>query len=725
MNSVGLMPRKSVVISGFLVFLPVSIHAQTLSGKKTDAHGKTGIAQPHSPPSSVQAVAPETISVKAHVRRPRLTAHTSLGALGSRSEFDTPFSLSVISAAKIEQMQATDINDVFRAEPGVQENSNGGSTASGASFRVRGLDLDWTNGYKIDGFAIPYWFIDLPMANFGQFQLTKGASAFLYGFGSPGAVLDFQLKKPVPETKLSLEAGYRSDAAFRQSLDAGGPIGHSDRVTYRFSFGNEVGDQYNGSFIRSTSMSAATRVKITDSLAWHFDSFYLNTLQRGMVNGVTVVSGLTSLTPISGRSELGAKDSWKRNDLKHFNTGFDWDFSRNWNTKLVYGYTHLDERFPSNAITFLDNRGDYLNRPFQMTRVFTYHQVQETTEGKFTIGPLHHDVVAGIMWLYQKFDADANAAYYQPYEYGNIFVSRPVNTNAHSYNPKLYNYIDYTQVAPFWSDTITWHKWSLLAGARYTDYFENDYATNGSGQRTAARHNNPVTPVVSLSYKPTPDVNAYFSYVEAMQSGTQAAATALNAYQVFSPMRSQEYELGVKVQKSRWSGTLALYRLDTIAAYVDSNNVQQQGGLVRYQGVEAGGTFQVTRDLQLTGSLTYLDARYGAGTPYDGKRAESTSPFEANFSANYLIPAVKGLSVNGGLNWVSAGWLDPSNTFRLQSYILGNVGAQYVTHVDNHRLTFRAAVENIGNERYWVSRGALQLFPGAPRTVTFSMRFDM
>ncbi|MBB2188999.1 TonB-dependent receptor [Gluconacetobacter azotocaptans] len=720
MKSAGSFTRRTIIVSGLVTIAPVSAHAEA------PAHTKSVVrSKPAAAPAAIQAASPEAITVSANAHRPRLASHAAMGALGSRSEFDTPFSLSIVSAAKVEQMQAADINDIFRAEPGVQENSNGGSTASGASFRVRGLDLDWTNGYKIDGFAIPYWFIDLPMANFGQFQLTKGASAFLYGFGSPGAVLDFQLKKPVDDPRLSIEAGYRSDAAFRQSLDAGGPIGKSGRVTYRFSVGNEVGNQYNGSFIRSTSVSAATRVRITDALAWHFDSFYLNTLQKGMVNGVTVVSGLTSLTPISGRAELGARDSWKANDLKHFNTGFDWDFAPHWNTKLVYGYTHLDERFPSNAITFLNDRGDYLNRPFQMTRVFTYHQVQETTEGTFQTGPLRHNVVAGIMWLYQKFDADANAQYYQPYQYGNIFVSRPTETNAHFYNPRLYNYIDYTQIAPFWSDTISWHKWSLLAGARYTDYFEDDYATNGSGRQTAARHNNPVTPVVSLSYKPAPDINAYFSYVEAMQSGTQAAATAQNAYQVFAPMRSQEYELGVKVQKSRWSGTLALYRLDTIAAYVDSNNVQQQGGLVRYQGVEVGGAVQATRDLQLTGSLTYLDARYGAGTPYEGKRAESTSPFEANFSANYVIPAVKGLSVNGGLNWVSAGWLNPSNTFRLQSYIIGTVGAQYVTRVHRHRLTFRAAVENIGNERYWVSRGALQLFPGAPRTVTLSMRFDL
>ncbi|MBO1359203.1 TonB-dependent siderophore receptor [Acetobacter sacchari] len=701
--------------------LGAASHAAT---PKPDPGDNTATSRKHKEASKTYANNAESITVKADARRPHLAAHTPLGALGNRSEFDTPFSLSVVSAAKVEQIQAVDIADVFRAEPGVQQNSNGGSTASGASFRVRGLNLDWTNGYKIDGFAIPYWYIDLPMANFGQFQLFKGASGFLYGFGSPGAVMDFQLKKPVDTPKLALEAGYRSDAVFRQSLDAGGPLDHAGRVTTRLAIGNEVGNQYNGSFLRSTSVSGSIHVRLTDTLDWHGDAFYLNTLQKGMVNGVSVSSSLHYLSPISGRAELGAPDSWKTNDFKHFNTGFDWRFAPNWTARLTYAYTHLDERFPSNAITFLDNKGDYLNRPFQMTRVFTYHQAQETTEGTFKTGQLRHDVVAGITWLLQDFDADANAAYYPPNQYGNIYTTRPTATNGTAYNPRLYRYVDYTQVSPFWSDTVTWGKWSLLAGARYTDYIENDYATNGSGRRTAARQNNPVTPVVSLSYKPDAGINLYFSWVQAMQSGTQAAATAKNAYAVFAPMRSDQYEVGAKFQRNKWSGTIALYRMDTIASYVDSNNVQQQGGLVRYQGVEAAANVEATRDLQLSASLTYLDARYGSGTPYKGKQAESTSPFEANFSAIYTLRWVKGLSVNGGLNYVSAAWLNPDNNFRMPSYIIGNVGAQYITRVQNHRLTFRASVQNIGNERYWVSRGSLQLFPGAPRTATVSARID-
>ncbi|GAC89291.1 TonB-dependent siderophore receptor [Gluconobacter thailandicus F149-1 = NBRC 100600] len=675
---------------------------------------------PHDLNSSTQ----ESVTVHVTRQAPKLARKVPLGAFGTRSEFDTPFSVSTISADRIEQMQATDINDVMRYEPGVQANSNGSSTASGSSVRVRGLNLDWTNGYKIDGLAIPYWYIDLPLANFDHVQVVKGASAFMYGFGSPGGVLDYQLKAPVEERKLTLEAGYRSDAVFRQMLDAGGSLDKNHRVQTRFVFASEVGDQVNDSFLRNLSLSFTTNVRITNTLHWHFNSFYLNTLQKGMVNTIASANGVGAVETMSGREAFGAADSWKTNDMKRFSTGFDWDFSKKWSAHLTYGYTHLDEKFPSNQVTFTGTNGDYRSQAFEMVRVLTYHQVDATTQGHFETGPLHHDVIAGVTWLRQMFDADANSGAKTPVEYGNIFVDRPTLTSASNFNPRMYRYIDYQQVAPFWSDTITFHRWSLMAGGRYTNYLENDFST--SGTQTAAHRNNPVTPLVSLSYKVTPEINTYFSWVQAMQSGGQAGASNVNYMQVFGPIRSDEYELGVKIQKKKWNGTLAVFRMDTGAAYTNAQNYYVQDGLSRYQGVEAAGSWLVTRDLNVNGSIAYLDARYvQAAAGYHNHKLEAVAPFQASFNTEYRLKYIKGLSVNAGFNYVSRSWLDAANTVRLPSYIVGNIGAAYSTKIGSHHVVLRAAVENIGNVRYWLSRGNRNLFPGAPRTVSLNARFDL
>ncbi|WP_332362846.1 MULTISPECIES: TonB-dependent siderophore receptor [Asaia] len=731
----SLHTRMALSAIGLALCSTALAHAGTPAGKskeKTGAHNgplhrtnrPAGAGrQTRGKAPALSAQSPETVTVHANARAPRLAGKVSLGILGTRSELDTPFSIASASAAQIQKLQAADINDVFRYEPGIQENSNGGSTASGSSFRVRGLNLDWTNGYKIDGLAIPYWYIDIPLANIDRLQLVKGASAFMYGFGSPGGVLDYQLKAPVEDRQIAAEAGYRSDAVFRQMLDIGGSLDHAHRVETRFSFGSEVGDQYNQSFVRNLSLSFTTRVRLSDSLHWHFDSFYMNTLQKGMVNGVAVSNTLTSLETISGRAPFGAANSWKTNDLKRFSTGFDWDIAQDWRASVVYGYTHLDERFPSNQVTFTSPTGDYYNQSFQQTRVLTYHQVNAGLNGHFMTGPLRHDVSFGLTWLRQLFDADAASGTGTVKEYGNIHVNRPGLTNATAYDPKLYRYVDYMQLAPYWTDTISWHRWSLMAGGRYTDYHENDYQPSSSV--SAAHRNNPVTPIVSLSYKPNAGVNLYFSYVESMQSGGQAGTTNVNYMQVFGPIRSQEYELGLKLQRKRWSGTLAVYRLDTGAAYTNAQNYYVQDGLSRYQGVEASAGWQVTRDLTIGGSLTYLDARYvKAAAGYKGHRLEAVAPFQAAFSADYATPFIRNFVFSAGFNYVSSSWLDAANTFRLPSYIVGNVGASYWTHLGRHKLTLRAGAQNIGNVQYWVSRGNRGLFPGAPRTATLSARLD-
>ncbi|MFT8587350.1 TonB-dependent siderophore receptor [Acetobacter papayae] len=706
-----------------LASLPGLATAQTTAAAATHKNTSPIIAKtPKKAPVPLIGAA-EAITVHTNRNTPHLARKVPLGALGDKSEFETPFSVSSISAARMEALQANDINDVMRYEPGVQATSNGGATASGSSVRVRGLNLDWTNGYKIDGMAIPFWYIDLPVANFDTIQVYKGASAFMYGFGSPGGVLDYRLKAPVENRKLTLEAGYRSDAVFRQMLDVGGSLDSAHRIQTRLSFGSEEGEQYNSSFVRNFSMSFTTNVRITDKLHWRFNSFYMNTLQKGMVNTVLTTPGL-AVTPISGRTPLGAPNSRKTNDLKRFSTGLDWDFARNWTASLTYAYTHLDEQFPASQLYFTSAGGDYKSQAYEQLRILTYHQVDFTTQGHFDTGILHHDVMVGLTWLQQNFDWDANVGAKLPFEYGNIYTDRPSLTSATDFHPRMYRYINYQQLAPFWSDTISLGKWSLMAGARYTAYREDDYSKTGS--TTGSHRNNPVTPVVSLSYRATPWLNAYFSWVQAVQAGGQAPQGTNNYGEVFSPIRSDQYELGVKVQRRTFSGTLAVFRMDTGAAYTNIQNDYVQDGVSRYQGVEASASWLVTKDLNLNGSLAYLDARYvKAAAGYAGHQLEAVAPFQAAFNADYRVPLVKGLSVNAGFNYVSRSWLDAANTVRMPSYIVGEIGAAYTTRVDSHTLTFRANVENVGGVRYWMSRGSYNIFPGAPRTITLSARLDL
>ncbi|QEO18183.1 TonB-dependent siderophore receptor [Acetobacter vaccinii] len=655
-----------------------------------------------------------------------LNAAVNDGALGRRSVFDTPFSVVSVGAAAIQARQATDINAVFAQDSSVTIANSGSGAASGASFKIRGLAVDSLNGYKVDGLAIPYWSIDLPVENFESIQMIKGASAFMYGFGAPGGVVNFEIKKPHDLSTLSLEAGYRSDAVFRQMIDAGGTLIDRERLRYRFSFSNEIGNLFNGGTMRRDGVTLAFDGKITSSLKWDASMFFMKTLQENMINTLSIASTVTSLPSVSGRTQLGARGSWKTNDMKVVTAGLTWEINQNWHSRLSYRYSVLDEDFPGTIMTMTNNQGDYHDNAFFIQRQWWYNQIQEVTEGHVDTGPFRHDIVAGVSWEHQLYDTDANATTNTVISTGNIFNDIPSlsgHTPADFYHPRLYHYIDYQQIAPFLSDTVTWHNWSLLAGFRYTWYSENDFSPTGA--RTASHRNTPITPVFALTYKVDPGLNVYFSYVQAMQSGGQAGSSNVNRNEVFAPMESSNYELGIKIARKKWSLTGALFRLDSGTGYTNAQNYYMQDGLARYQGVEINGAFAVTPRLTVSGGITYLSARYQkAASAIIGNHVEGTAPLQASAQLHYRVPRVEGLSLDAYFRYVDSMYDGAANTLSLPSYRVWDIGANYALPVGKHHLTFRGMIRNLGGQRYWTTYGNMAALPGDPRTVSLSARID-
>jgi len=83
------------------------------------------------------------------------------GALGSLSILETPFSITAVNADEVATLGAVNAPDVFDYDSSVKINNSG--VGSGNTFSVRGLALDRTNGYKVDGLAYPIWFQDMPL----------------------------------------------------------------------------------------------------------------------------------------------------------------------------------------------------------------------------------------------------------------------------------------------------------------------------------------------------------------------------------------------------------------------------------------------------------------------------------------------------------------------------------------------------------------------------------
>jgi iron complex outermembrane receptor protein len=118
-----------------------------------------------------------------------------------------------------------------------------------------------------------------------------------------------------------------------------------------------------------------------------------------------------------------------------------------------------------------------------------------------------------------------------------------------------------------------------------------------------------------------------------------------------------------------------------------------------------------------------LDAKYEeAAANLNGKRSTGTPRVQAALAATYNVAALPGLSLNGGLKYIGAAYLDTANTYRLSPYTTVDAGASYSTRLVGKDVTFTAAIQNLAGHRYWIYNGGNYIASGAPRTVSLNAR---
>jgi len=339
-------------------------------------------------------------------------------------------------------------------------------------------------------------------------------------------------------------------------------------------------------------------------------------------------------------------------------------------------------------------------------------------EGKFRTGPFSHELVTGLSWQKQIDRYDTNGVS-QDLGLGNIYVP-----NTHNYASDtaftMARNSDITQKSFFASDTVQLtERWSVLGGVRFTDYEQNSYLY----QPSSYRKNGVVTPTVAVMFKPVPAATVYASYVEALQAGSVVARDSglANAGAQLDPLRSKQYEIGVKADQQRWSATAALFRIEKGAEYT-SGNVLVQDGLSIYQGAELAGLYRLGGGFELGGSAMWLDSYYDKGSSFDGQRVAGAPRWVLAARADWRVPMLPGLRVGVDGKYTGNMGLAAGSPIELGGYTVYNLGASYYTRIGGHDVTLRAALNNVTNKRYWNFQYAGYVQPGDPRNVSLNTK---
>ena len=228
--------------------------------------------------------------------------------------------------------------------------------------------------------------------------------------------------------------------------------------------------------------------------------------------------------------------------------------------------------------------------------------------------------------------------------------------------------------AVFATDRLWFNEaFSVIAGVRVDRYVANFVSTTVAGVTTTARSPSTIAnPRGSLVYEPDQNTTIYASYGKsAVPQGTSVVGTPTpitTANQALDPEKSETFEVGVK--HSVWDGKLgleaSLFQVNKANATLTDPNtgttILQSGQRQRVRGLELSATGAVTEDLSLIAAYTYLDPiithDLTCGTtapivcrpnPFTiGKQIFFVPRHAASFWADYVVPAVKGLSFGAG-----------------------------------------------------------------------------
>jgi iron complex outermembrane receptor protein len=197
-----------------------------------------------------------------------------------------------------------------------------------------------------------------------------------------------------------------------------------------------------------------------------------------------------------------------------------------------------------------------------------------------------------------------------------------------------------------------------------------------------------------------------------------------NRNTLLDPLSSKQYEFGVKTEKTDWSASAALFRIERGSEYGNASNILVQDGEEVYQGLELAGSMRLARQWDLLGNVMFLDAKFKQGAANIGNRVDGAPRFTAAAQIAYRVAEVPGLKLIADAKYTGNVMTNAANTLKTPAFTVLNAGASYATRINGKDTTFRVAINNLTDKEYWQYQYDDWIKPADPRTFSVSMKVD-
>jgi iron complex outermembrane receptor protein len=635
------------------------------------------------------ALAPLTVEGRSETATSPVDGYVATqSATGSKTDtpiIETPQSISVISAERLQAQGAETLGDALRYTPGVQSELLG-NDFRGYGIFIRGFNANASSYYR-DGLQLKGTtysaFMPLDIYGAERLEVLRGPASVLYGQNSPGGIMNYVSKRPTEDPLHEVIVGFGNFDHYEGKFDLGGPVTEDGSVLYRVTGAGHVSDS-QVDFVEDQRgfIAPAVTWKPSDDTSLTVLAHYQHDdagwgVQFYPARG-TIYNNPNGDIP---RHTFTGEPDFDEYILDQYSVGymFEHDFDDTFTfrqnaryagldskAKEVYGVGSLDDRT-------LERFGDRTKSNLDTV------SVDNQLEAKFDIGPVANTGLFGVDFQYYSF-SDLGVMYdvapldlYDPH-YG-ADVSNPFvydDSTVHARQVGIY----------LQEQAKLFDKLVLLVGGRYD--FARSEKEDHIADTTTTVSDEAFTGRAGLVYLFDNGLAPYFSYSESFEP----ILSTNPGGEPFKPEEGRQYEVGIKFQPANSESFITISAFDLVKRNVLTQDLsdptglsQVQTGEIRSRGIEVEGVASFDFGLDLTAAYTFLDAEITKSNVDGevGNRPGRVGKHSASLWADYTIPEgdFEGFGLGAGVRYVGPTAGDNKGDITVPGYALMDAAIHY------------------------------------------------
>jgi iron complex outermembrane receptor protein len=674
---------------------------------------------------------------------------------------DVPIAVTATTAAKLQAAGISDTSDIALITPGFQLRNIAGFSLPnirGIGANAQGPGIENPVGIYLDGVYLESSAASLfSLANIEQVEVLKGPQGTLFGRNSTGGVVQVITSDPRPTPSGKVSVGYGNYET--GVVDFYGTAGLTDTVAANLAIHYKAQGQgwgknlFNGQdayrddddfVIRPKVLwepNDASRILLTGNYSY---------LRSSVLTALSAAPGLQA-TPFNvlGSTVLGVP-------LANLGGFYDVNTNQTPNAKVVsYGGSiearqKLGDSVELKSITAFQNTDyhfgfDIDGTPFPIFALTGIQSRSQQFSEELQLSSVGRSKLQWTVGLYYFSALDS----YQPYQvaFGSLGAALFFN-GASSANDIIHASSRASSIAGYGQATYEFlPETHLTIGLRYTDethnlsghetldingfpVFQSVLPYPSAGVPTSIHADN-VSYRIALDRKFGEDILGYVSYSTGFKSGGyNLGDPATNS--PYLPETMKDVEVGIKSEffDRRARLNLSAFHYDysniQVSTYTGTTQEVTNGAGAELYGGELDAEFRVTRQLTLSGGLSYIHDRFTSFDNADytysvpgcvprvgdhvfictasaaGKQLVNTPAFTGNISADYVYPLAGGSEINANANVyysekyfgsfdnnpnvvqkaysvvnTNVGWTSPSKTYRVMIWAKNLLDKEY------------------------------------------------